>query len=293
VSETTHTVTTPDGRTLRVIEAGVDGGTPVVVHYGTPQGALPWSRAVADAVERGARLISYDRPGYGGSTSRPGRSVGDCAADVVAIADALGIERFVTWGVSGGGPHALACAALLGDRVAAAASLAGVAPFGADGLDWLAGMGELNLTEFGAAIEGAPALEAFLGAVSPDVRNATPEALADELSTLLSPVDADAMTGDLAEWMVANGDDALAPGVEGWRDDDLAFAADWGFDLDAIGVPVLIWHGRQDRFVPTAHGEWLAARIAGAEARITDDDGHLTLYERRVGDVHDWLLERL
>ena len=140
----------PAGRTLGVYEAGDPGGHPVLVHHGTPaHGALfaPWED---DARGKGIRLVGYDRPGYGASSPDPERSVASAAADAAAIADALGIDRFATWGVSGGGPHALACAALLGERVVAVASLAGIAPFDAPGLNWFAGMGESNLVEFGA-----------------------------------------------------------------------------------------------------------------------------------------------
>src|SRR4051794_14774368 len=157
-------VTGPGDRTLCVHEAGDPGGRPIVVHHGTPTyGGLfhPW---VADAEARGIRLVAYDRPGYGGSAPHRGRTVADAAADVAAIADAPGIDRFATWGISGGGPHALACAALLGDRVVGAASLAGVAPFDAAGLNWFAGMGEANLAEFGAALQGRDAVAAFTAA---------------------------------------------------------------------------------------------------------------------------------
>jgi pimeloyl-ACP methyl ester carboxylesterase len=143
-----HTVQTPDGRTLAVLQSGAPGGSPVLVHNGTPNTRHVYPPVSADAAARGLRLISYDRPGYGGSTPNPGRTVADCAADVRAICAALGIDRLATWGISGGGPHVLACAALLPDLVVAAASLASPAPFGADGLDWFAGMGQDNADDF-------------------------------------------------------------------------------------------------------------------------------------------------
>ena len=133
-----HDVRTPDGRKLHVLEGGDPDGLPVVVHHGTPGGALQYEPHAVDAAERGIRLLSYDRPGYGGSTPHEGRSVADAAADVSAIADALGIGDFGTYGGSGGGPHTLACAALLPDRVVGAVAIASVAPFPAEGLDWLA-----------------------------------------------------------------------------------------------------------------------------------------------------------
>src|SRR3954452_14939901 len=189
----TRDVTGPGGRTLHVHEAGDPGGRAVVVHHGTPtDGALfdPW---VADAEQRGIRLIGYDRPGYGGSAAHVGRGVGDAAADVAAIAEALGIERFATWGISGGGPHALACAALLGDRVAGAASLAGVAPFDADGLNWFAGMGEGNLVEFGAALEGRGPIERMARQQSESMLGGPGADQTEELGSLLSGPDVEAL----------------------------------------------------------------------------------------------------
>src|SRR5919201_1886109 len=155
-------VTTADGRTLRVHEAGRPEGPLVFVQQGTPMSGLLFDPHVQDAARRGIRLASYDRPGYGGSTPAPGRSVADAADDVRAIADALEADRFAVWGISGGGPHALACAALLSDRAVAVASLASVAPVDAEGLDWTAGMGELNLEEFAATRAGREALEDYL-----------------------------------------------------------------------------------------------------------------------------------
>src|SRR5580700_10125376 len=141
-------VMTADGRTLAVEDAGTPGGLPVMVHVGTPNSRHLYGRTVADAAARGLRLISYDRPGYGESTPQPGRTMADAAGDVRAICAALGIDRLAMWGISGGGPHVLACAALLPDLVVAAASLASSAPYGAEGLDWFAGMGQENADDF-------------------------------------------------------------------------------------------------------------------------------------------------
>ena len=287
-----HVVEGPGGRTLRVLEDGDPGGVPCLVHHGTPGSRLLPSWWVTDAAERGVRLIGYDRPGYGGSDPAPGRSVADVAADVAAIADALGIERLVTHGASGGGPHALACAALLPERVAAAATIAGVAPWEADGLDWLAGMGEDNVREFGAAVGGRAHLVPFLEQMAAEMLQGTPEALVAAMQTLLSPPDLAVFTGTIAEEAVRETQESIGERRDGWVDDDLAFTRPWGFALADIAVPVLLWHGRQDRFVPATHGEWLAARIPGVDARLSDEDGHITLAVTRVGDVHAWLLER-
>jgi pimeloyl-ACP methyl ester carboxylesterase len=284
-------VTTPDRRTLRLHEAGAADGPLVLVQHGTPMSGLLFEPHVRDAEQRGIRLVGYDRPGYGGSTESPGRSVADAVADVRAIADALEVERLVVWGISGGGPHALACAALLPDRVAAVASLASVAPIDAEGLDWLAGMGELNLEEFAATRQGREALEAYL---EPQARETvTAEGVLQALQSLLTDVDAAVLTGGLGAYLAASMREATEHGIEGWRDDDLAFDKPWGFSVRDIRVPVQLWHGEQDLFVPFAHGEWLAARIPNVDARLFPEDGHMTLMQRRIPEVHAWLLERL
>lgn len=281
-------ITTGDGRTLRLSEAGDPSGFPVVVQHGTPGSRLLWHVHDELAAEQAIRLIGYDRPGYGGSTRRAGRDVAACASDVTAIADALDLDRYASWGVSGGGPHVLACAALCDERLVAVASLAAVAPYEAEGLDWFAGMGEDNLVEFGKTLQGEAALRPLLDEVR-DAKLDT-DGLVDLLRTLLGPEDLAVLTGDFAGYMLEWQQAGLEPGVEGWLDDDLGFVEPWGFDVAAIDRPVLLLHGDDDRFVPVAHGRWLAARIPGVDARITADDGHLTLLVRRMHEVNDWLL---
>ena len=283
-------VARPDGRTLRLHEAGASKGPVVLVQQGTPMTGLLFEAHVRDAEQRGIRLVSYDRPGYGGSTAAPDRAVADAAADVRAIADALEVERLAVWGVSGGGPHALACAALLPDRVAAVASLGSVAPIDADGLDWFAGMGQTNLEEFAAARQGRETLEEYLG---PRRKPVTAEGLLQGLRSLLTDVDAGVLTAEFGEYLAESMSEAVRQGVDGWRDDDLAFVKPWGFPMEDIRIPVQVWHGEQDHFVPFAHGEWLCARIPDVDARLRPDDGHLTLMQRRIHEVHAWLLERL
>ena len=287
-----HTVEGPGGRRLLVREAGDPDGVPLIVHHGTPGSRLIKSGWLEDASRRGIRLIGYDRPGYGGSDRDPGRSVADCAVDVEAICDALGLERVLTHGSSGGGPHALACAALLADRVVAAATLASVAPWGADGLDFMAGMGEDNVRELGAAVAGPDALAPLLEAYMEQIGGAEPDELADELKSLLSPPDVAVVNAGLAEELLASIRVGVGERRHGWLDDDLAFVKPWGFELDSIEVPVQLWQGRQDLMVPVAHGEWLAERVPGVDARLSDEDGHISLEHSRIGDVHAWLLER-
>ena len=278
-----------DGRVLSVVQGGDLEGLPVFVHHGTPGTNLLFEGWLAEAAADGIRLISHDRPGYGGSDRDEGRSVADVASDVKAIADALGIHRFATWGISGGGPHALACAALLSDRLIACASLASVAPWDAAGLNFLEGMGEDNHVEFGAALEGPAVLEPLLTSMREQMRGVTIEDLIASLSSLFSEADRAVLTGETATYLLASFDEGLRPGVYGWLDDDLAFTRSWGFELGDIRVPVLLWQGEQDNFVPASHGRWLAERIPAVDARLSPDDGHLTLLVNKVRETHAWL----
>jgi pimeloyl-ACP methyl ester carboxylesterase len=280
-----------DGHTLAVLEAGDESGHAIIAIHGTPGSGLLWRGMIEDAEVRGMRLLAYDRPGYGGSDPHPGRTVADAAGDVAAIANALSIDRFAVEGGSGGGPHTLACAALLPDRVVAAACLAGVAPYPAEGLDWLDGMGQDNLDEFAAALAGRETLEPFLRRQADAMLAAEPEKIADALRSLLSPPDVAVLTGEFAEYLAESTRRAIGQRLDGWIDDDFVFVNSWGFELDEIRVPVQLLHGAQDRFVPIAHGEWLAERIPGVDAHLSLEDGHLTIQLGRIGDVHAWLLE--
>jgi pimeloyl-ACP methyl ester carboxylesterase len=280
-----------NGRVLRVEEAGDPSGKPVLMHHGTPGAGDLYHQHVADATARGIRLIGYDRPGYGESTPMPGRSISDCAADVRAIARALGIERLGIWGISGGGPHALACAALLPDLLVAVGSLASPAPYGSPGLDFFTGMGDENASDTRLFFADRAAAKAKSTADREGLLALTPEEMAGAFPTLLSPVDAAAFSPELGQYLASSMHHGLAPGDQGWWDDSSADLGPWGFEFGDIKVPVQLWHGRNDRFVPFQHGQWLAGRIPGVEAHLTDDDGHLTLFKSRVGEVHAWLLE--
>jgi pimeloyl-ACP methyl ester carboxylesterase len=286
-----HLVRTSDGRVLNVGEGGDRRGKPVFALHGTPGSLMLYESHVSDASKRGIRLISYDRSGYGGSSPHPGRRVADAAKDVEAIADSLRLERFAVWGISGGGPHALACAALLRDRVVAAASLASPAPYPSRGLDWLSGMGEDNVSEFKAAMAGPEQLSRFLGPQRAQLLKATPEEIAELWESLLPPVDKAVLAGKLGPFLVSNLKKGLRPGYEGQKDDDLAFVSGWGFRPSDVSVPLLLWQGKHDKMVPFAHGMWLAEHIREADARLSSDDGHLTLFERHVPETHAWLLK--
>ena len=286
-------VGTADGRRLQVLEGGVPDGRAVLVHSGTPNSRLLYEPAVRLAERQGIRMICYDRPGYGGSDRDPGRSVASCAHDVRAIADALGIERLAVWGISGGGPHAIACAALLPDLVPAVAVLASCAPWGAEGLDYFEGMGRENVEDSELILRDRAAGRAKLEQERVESLAATPETIYTTMETLLSPVDREALTPTLTEFLYEATQLGLAPGADGWWDDEMAFIEPWGFEFEQIRTPVLLLHGRQDRFVPFTHGEWLARHIPGVEARLLHEDGHLTLIENHLEGVHEWLLERL
>jgi pimeloyl-ACP methyl ester carboxylesterase len=286
----TQMVQAPDGRQLEVVTAGPEDGRCFLFHSGTPSAAAAYPPLVAQLAKRGLRLVTFSRAGYAASSPMPGRGVGDVATDVQAVLDAMKIGSFFCAGQSGGGPHALACAALLPDRVIATASLAGVAPWGADGLDWLGGMGPENLEEFGAALKGREAIEAYLDREAVVIHDVRPEDVAASLGGLVSDVDKAALTGAYAEFMANVLGRAVSTGIAGWRDDDIAFTRPWGFDLGSIETPVAVWQGGEDRMVPMSHGAWLAAHIPRADAHLLPGEGHLSLALNKIGDVLDGLL---
>jgi pimeloyl-ACP methyl ester carboxylesterase len=280
------------GRVLDVLVGGPEDALPLVFHTGTPSG-LVWYPPLAEAATaRGLRTVLYARPGYGGSTPQPGRIAADAAADVDRILERVGADEFVTAGWSGGGPHALACAALLPVRCLAAATIAGVAPYDSPGLDWMAGMAEENHEEFRAALAGEADLTAFLDAAAGSLREISAAEVSDGLGGLVSEADKAVLSGEFADYLAAAMRAALTPGIDGWRDDDLAFTRDWGVSLDALGhaTPVAIWQGDEDRMVPAAHGAWLAANIPLARARMRPGEGHLTLMINRIGEILDDLM---
>lgn len=274
-----------DGRSVEVGTAGPATGLPLVFQTGTPAGLTPNEWVFSAAAEFGLRTVQYSRPGYGRSGARPGRRVADAAADVAAILDHLGVDQFVTAGWSGGGPHALACAALLPDRCLAAATIAGVAPYDAPGLDWLEGMAQENIDEFGLAVLGEEKLSEFVNQAAATMANATPDLIAEAFGDLVTAPDKAAMTGDFASFMCESTKAAISTGIAGWRDDDLAIIADWGFAVADITIAVAVWQGDADAMVPFAHGAWLAASIPGAKSHLLPGHGHLTLVADKIGEI--------
>lgn len=282
-----------DGRLLDFQVGGPDDGVPLVFHHGTPGSVTQLRMMQRAAAGRSLRLVTYSRAGYGGSGRLPGRSVVDVTGDVAAVLDHLGADRCLVAGWSGGGPHALATAARLPHRVAGVLSIAGVGPFGADGLDFLAGMGEQNLVEFGLALDGEPALRPALEQEAVGLRTAGPGELVEGLSTLLPDVDRAVLTDEFGEDMAANFAEGLRHGVDGWVDDDLAFTKPWGFELGELQVPTFVWQGSEDLMVPFSHGRWLVSQIPGVTAHLEDGEGHLSVSVGSLDRMFDELAEAL
>lgn len=274
-------VLSEQGHRLHVYDQGrAPGGSELAVFWlhGTPNIGIPPAPLYAEAARLGLRWIGYDRPGYGSSTARPGRTVASAAADVACIADRLGIERFAVMGHSGGGPHALACAALLPGRVLAAASIAGLAPYGAEGLDWFGGMHAAGAAGLRAALEGRAAKLAYETA-GPGFDPA-----------MFTEADRATLAGPWS-WFDTVVEPAMAQGPGGLVDDDLAYVAPWGFGFTGVLPPLLLLHGDEDRIVPASHGRWLARHLPSAELWSQPRDGHISVLAR-AADALGWLALR-
>ncbi|MGA5772207.1 alpha/beta fold hydrolase [Streptomyces pseudogriseolus] len=282
-------VRTADGRRLRIEIAGDPRGRPVFLLHGMPGSRVgPRPRSLF-LYQRGARLISYDRPGYGGSDRRPGRRVADVAEDVARVADALGLDRFAVAGRSGGAPHALACAALMPDRVTRAAAMVGLAPRDARGLNWFAGMAPSNVTEFRTAVSDPERFAAGIIPRSARIRD-DPARLLEELRADLTADDRLIVSDNTVRSMLLrNYREALGTSPYGWIDDALALTGPWGFDPASIKVPVLLWHGQEDVFSPASHSAWLAERIPHVTAVLEPSAAHFAAL-RALPRVLEWLL---
>ncbi|WP_028809028.1 alpha/beta fold hydrolase [Streptomyces sp. 351MFTsu5.1] len=268
------TVCARDGRRLSVEERGDPKGRPVFLLHGTPGSRLGPAPRPSVLYRMGVRLITFDRPGYGGSDRSVGRTVSAAAEDVRLIADALGIGRFGVVGRSGGAPHALACAALIPERTARTGALVGLAPRDAADLDWFDGMTEANVHAYVNADAGRHRLTAALGLRSLTIR-ADPASIVAEMRSGLPESDrrivADAGIQAMLERNFAEG---LRSSADGWVDDVMAFSTGWGFDLADITAPVVLWHGAEDIFAPVEHTRWLGRNIPGALVEVEPDAAH-------------------
>lgn len=292
-----ETISLPDGRLLDLDPGPGDPALPTVVaHHGTPGAGTRDRHLDAVAAAAGVRVVTFSRAGYGGSTRHRGRTVADVAADVEALLDHLGVATCATMGASGGGPHALATAALLPQRVTGVLCIAGVGPWGEPDLDFMTGMGEDNVEEFGLALAGEDDVRPWLAEQAAAMRGTTPAQLVESMASILPEVDRAAVLGargvQLGEDLVASFAEALRPGVDGWLDDDLAFTRPWGFDLDGLvsrEVPTFVWQGEVDLMVPPSHGRWLAARLTHARSHLLPDEGHLSIslghLEQMIADL--------
>ncbi|MFI6743579.1 alpha/beta fold hydrolase [Nonomuraea sp. NPDC050451] len=268
------------GRTLHVYDtASEEGGRlPVMWHHGTPNVGAPPEPLFAAADRLGLRWVSFDRPGYGGSSVAPGRTIASVAGDAATVADALGIDRFAVVGYSGGGSYALGCAAVLGDRVQAVLSLAGIAPYGAAGLDWFAGMIPSGVAALGTAAAGREARAAL-------------EASGFAYDCEFTAADLALFEGPW-EWLGKVGEPALAAGPYGQIDDDVSYTLAWGCDPGTISAPVLLLHGTEDRIIPVGHGSRLAAHCPTAELRLCEGDSHFTVVTHAEQGL-EWLRRQL
>ena len=288
-----HDLQLADGRVLRYQIAGTAHGDAVFLLHGALGSRLVHNSLSAAASDAGIQLVSYDRPGYGGSTPQPGRTVAAAADDIAAIADQLGVDRLAVWGQSGGGPFALACAALLPDRVAAAAAVAPLAPYQAPALDWFAGMADDVAQMHRLAIAGRDALQQAMPQLAEALTSTNPARFVEFSSPTLPAPDQAILETDAAAYLFANLREGLASGAEGGIEDELALVAPWEVQLAGIRVPVSLWSGVQDTDTPAGHARWLATAIPGAELRLFPEEGHLSLVYGREREVLDWLAQQL
>lgn len=278
----------PDGRQLSTQVYGDPDGKPVFLLHGTPGSRLGPHPRAALLHRLGVQLVAFDRPGYGKSDRLEGRRVADAATDVLAIADAYGLDKFAVVGRSGGGPHALACAALLPDRVTKAAVLVGLAPRGAHGLDWYDGMTQSNVSEHAAAANGPEGLAAMTEAAADAVR-ADPASLLASLQDQMPDSDRRVVADPgIRAMLLQTYAEGLRTSADGWIDDVLAFYLSWGFDPAMVTVPVLLWHGAVDNLSPVSHAMWLADHIASATVVIQAGAAHFSALDV-LPDILRWL----
>ncbi|MEP7023679.1 MAG: alpha/beta hydrolase [Actinomycetota bacterium] len=289
----TQVIPVAGGRSIWVDSADFGEGFPVLVHAGSPGSRRLFGPAAQRAATQyGLRLISYDRPGFGDTPAQPGRTVASAAAETRAIADGLGLSRLAVWGFSGGGPYALACAALLPDLVSACCVLACLAPYDSPGLDFSASWSAEHREE----------VQRFFD--QPELARENFRAEAAELFEVLTTAEGwlsrwgdaagtdAAHSREVAEYLALVQQDCSRQGDQGWWDDWAAFLGPWGFDLAAIRVPVQLWQGANDTAVPAAHGHWLAGQIPGVDAHFPEAEDHTNIEAAHQDEAYQWILER-
>jgi len=264
-----------DGRELEILDNGINSDSAIVFHHGTPGHASMWSDWLESAASAGIRAIAYSRAGYGTSDRHPGRSVISINNDIAQILDGKNIEKFVSIGWSGGGPHCLANT--LEPRNVGAISLAGVGAYGIGDLDFLAGMGPENHDEFGAALKGEAVIDKWMQDNAGSMKSVTGAEIREAFGGLIGDADKAVLEGEAADHMAASMRSALAVSFDGWIDDDLVFIKPWGFDLASITKPVFIWQGDDDFMVPHAHSYWLEKHIPTATLSFKSGEGHISL----------------
>ena len=281
-----------DGRFLEYFDNGIASTNAIVLHHGTPGHGHTWAVWLELAAARGIRALSYSRAGYGISDRNEGRTVAGNNDDIRELLDSFGIRDFVSIGWSGGGPHALATTVLAGCK--GAITLAGVGASGVDDLDFLAGMGPENEIEFGEALKGEAAISTWMDANAGAFKNVTGEEIRDAFGGLIGVADKAVLQGAYAEECASTMRKGLAVSFDGWIDDDIAFVQPWGFDLDAISLPVHVWQGDDDFMVPQTHSYWLEKHIPGSKLNFVPGHGHISLvveYSQQILDQAEELLK--
>jgi len=283
----------PDGRSLEYEEHGEPAAYTVLFHHGMPGSVVFMPTVLGPLVDAGFHVITYSRPGYGGSSPHDGRSVLDTARDCVELLTHLAVDHYLTVGWSAGGPHALALAALDPGRVAGVLLIASFAPFEAPLPEFTEGMGAQNVVQFQSAIQGQTAMRETIRQMVTAIRDRSSADVAGEMSSLLPAADAAAMAGPYGADNEANMGYGLSDGEEGWISDLAALTSDWGFEIASVSTAVDVWHGEDDLMVPVSHGRWLSGRLTSARLHSVPDHGHVSIAVGGLDAKIDSLMTRL
>ena len=270
-----------DGRAFDYVTNNVESDKAILFHHGTPGDCTAWSTWVAGIKD--VKAIAASRPGYGLSDRRRGRTVAADIEDQSQLLDHFGIKQFVSIGWSGGGPHALNMTR--NARNIGAITLAGVGEWGNKDLDFLNGMGPENHDEFGAALAGEKSIEEWMKKNSPGLKTVTGSQLISAMGGLIGKADKDALTPEVADEEANVFRRALSVSYYGWLDDELAFVQSFGFELNKIDKPVLIWQGDDDFMVPREHSNWLAKHIPGSKLNFVPGHGHISLVQSYKSEI--------